>query len=460
MYSTEVYIYQQRTQVLLLDSSGQYFTARYDPVYAKRLTINLGVDNVLLFSFVNQDEKPVNVTGCTFTFRVTNTAGTVILLQEPMTILNACSGQVKVLIPAADTLELIAQPASYSISCQSGILNQAVFTNAQAGARAPIDLVNSVFPQFVPSTPLTIPTTKLSAMGPTDGASVANYPSWAGGVYWNGNGDGTFYNSYLNTEYYSSFIEPRNEITTIQMDLVGFTGTIKAQWAENYQSIWYNATESTTYFNETRTIYMNVHGWYPLLRLCFNNSIFATPQPPGVPATAYAVCTEGVVTQVIVNNPGSGYLAPPKINFLGNGAGAVGEATITPNLFDLTVTNPGLGYTEPPQILFTGNGHNAAATCTIDGNGSVDSITLTNTGNGYSIPPVITFVGTCITPAQATVQVDTTGTVTGISIIEGGSGYWPVPSGGVNPAAYPVPPANQGAFVVISTGYVVNLFYR
>ena len=200
MYSTEVYIYQQRTQVLLLDSSGQYFTARYDPVYAKKLTINLGVDNVLLFSFVNQDEKPVNVTGCTFTFRVTNTAGTVILLQEQMTILNACSGQVKVFIPAADTLELIAQPASYSISCQSGNLNQAVFTNAQSGARAPIDLVNSVFPQFVPSTPLTIPTTKLSAMGPTDGASVANYPSWAGGVYWNGNGDGTFYNSYLNTE--------------------------------------------------------------------------------------------------------------------------------------------------------------------------------------------------------------------------------------------------------------------
>ena len=117
MYSTTAYLYQQRTQVLLLDSSGQYFSARYDPVYAKKLTLNLGVDNVLLFSFVNQDEKPVNVNGCTFTFRVTNTMGTVLLLQEPMTILNAASGQVKVYVPAQDTLELIAQPASYSISC-------------------------------------------------------------------------------------------------------------------------------------------------------------------------------------------------------------------------------------------------------------------------------------------------------------------------------------------------------
>ena len=160
MYSTTLYLFQQKTQVLLIDSSGQYFTARYNPVYAKRLTINLGVDNVLLFAMVNQDEKPVNVTGCSFTFRVTDTAGVAMLLQEPMTILNAPTGQVKVYIPAAHTLELIAQPASYSITVQSGNLNQAVFTNAQSGARAPIDLVNSIFPQSVSYTHLTLPTNR------------------------------------------------------------------------------------------------------------------------------------------------------------------------------------------------------------------------------------------------------------------------------------------------------------
>lgn len=382
MYSTQAYLYQQKTQVLTLDSSGQYFTMRYNPVYTKKLTLNLGVDNVLLFAFVNQDEKPVNVTGATFIFRVTNTQGTTLLLQKEMVILDACSGQVKVVIPAADTLELIAQPASFSITIQRGNLTQPVFTDANAGARGQIDLVNSVYPQFVPSTPLTIPTTKLSAQTDTDGTGVQNYPSWAGSAYWNGNGDGTFYNAYLNTEYYSSFIVPKNYITTIQMDLIGYTGTIKAQWAENYQSVWRNCTESTTYYNETKTIHMNVIGWYPLLRLCFNNSIFATPNPPGYPATAYAVCEEGVVTSIQVNNGGAGYLAPPKVNIMGDGSGAVAEAVI-------------------------------------EG-----------------------------------------GVVTAINIINGGSGYWPVPSGGVNPAAYPVPPANQGAFVAITTGYVDNLFYR
>jgi hypothetical protein len=322
MYSTTAYLYQQRTQVLLLDSSGQFFTARYNPVYAKRLTINLGIDNVLLFAFVNQDEKPVNVTGSAFKFRVMNQAGSAILLEYDMVILNSLTGQVKVTIPASDLLEIPAQPASYGITCASGNLNQAVFTNAQSGARAPLDIVDSVYPRFIPSTPLTIPTIKLSAQESVDGAGPQNWPDWAGNPYWNGNGDGTFYNSWLNTEFYSSFIVPRTALTTIQMDLIGYTGTIKAQWAQNYQSIWRNITESTTYYDETKTIYMNVEGWYPLLRLCFNNSIFATPTPPGVPAVAYAVCNDGVLTSIEVTNGGAGYLAPPKINILGDGAGA------------------------------------------------------------------------------------------------------------------------------------------
>jgi hypothetical protein len=396
MYSTQAYLYQQRTQVLLLlDNCGQYFTTRYNPVYAKKLTINLGIDNVLTFSMVNQDEKPVNVAGCTFTFRVLSQSGTKLLLELPMVILNAPTGQVKVTIPSNDLLEIQAQPASYSITCQRGNLDQAVFTNAQAGARAPLDLVNSVFPRFVPSTPLTIPTIKLSAQASVDGTDPANWPKWAGNPYWTGNGDGTYWNAYTNTEFYTSFIEPRSALTTIQMDLDQYTGTIKAQWAENYQSLWHNITESTTYYNETKTISMNVEGWYPLLRLCFNSSIFSTPTPPGIPAVAYAVCNNGVLTAITVTNGGAGYLAPPKISILGDGAGATARAV-------MSQTYPA----DHPQA-----------------------------GMGY-------------------------GTVQSIEVLTGGSGYWPIPSGGINPTAYPVPPANQGAFVAISTGYVENILYR
>lgn len=62
MYITTAYLYQQIQPVLLIDISGAFFDARWDPVYAKNLTLNLGVDNVILFQFQNQDQKPVNIT--------------------------------------------------------------------------------------------------------------------------------------------------------------------------------------------------------------------------------------------------------------------------------------------------------------------------------------------------------------------------------------------------------------
>jgi len=394
MYSTTAYLYQQITRVLLIDTAdGETFTYRYDPVYAKQLTINKGVDNVLLFEFINQQQKPVDITGSTFLFRVINTAGTVLLIEKPMVILNAPLGRAKVTLTGPELLELLAEPASYSITRSSGNLTEAVFTDAQSGARAPVNVVNSVLPQYVPSRPLTIPDVKLSAQGSPDGTSFQNYPSenW----YWAGNPNGAnYWNSFLNTEYYSSFIKPQNSITTIQMTLDGYTGTIKAQAAEDYEAIPYNVpvsttldnpsgSESITYYNRTGTIYINVIGWYPLLRLCFNNSVFATPPGTGVPATAYAVCENGVVTSINIQNGGRGYLAPPKINIVGDGAGATATATI-----------------------------------------------------------------------------DDSGEVTGITVTNGGSGYWIIPNAGINTPYYPVSPSQQGAMVIISTGYVVDLFYR
>jgi hypothetical protein len=353
MYSTQAYIYQQITQVLLMDTgAGETFIYRYDPVYAKQLTINKGVDNVLLFEFINQQEKPVNITGSTFVFRVINTESDEILIQEPMVILNAPTGRAKVTLSSSQLLEVLAQPASYSIQrTQPGGLTEAVFTNAQAGASAPVNIVDSVLPQHVPSAPLTIPTTKLSAQVSYDGTTWSQYPA---SPYWAGNPNGgNYYNSFLNTEFFSSYIEPQNSVTTVQMTLDGYTGTIKAQAAENYQSIWYNVTESTTYLNKTGTIYMNIVGWHPLLRIAFNNSIFAVPDQPGTPAIATAITEDGVVTSINVLNGGTGYLAPPKINIIGSGAGATAEATISQGVVTgITVTNGGSGYWYLPNAGF------------------------------------------------------------------------------------------------------------
>lgn len=381
MYSTTLYLYQQRTQVLCIDTgSGFTFTYRYNPVYAKILTINKGIDNVLLFEFVNQNEKPVNITGSTLVFRVLNTEGTQVVLQQPMTILNAATGRAKVTLLANQLLTVLAQPAYYTITRASGNLIESVFVDAQSGSRAPINVVDSVLPQHVPSNMLTVPTVKITAQGSADGTSFDSGGNYA----FQGNPNGTnYYNSFALTAYFSSFIVPTHSVTTVQMTLIGYTGTVKAQAAADYESVPYNVTESESYYDHTGPVYLNIVGWHPLLRVCFNNSVFAVPGGGGMPAQAYAVCVDGVVDHVIVQNPGNGYLAAPHITFVGEGAGAT-------------------------------------ATATIDGNGRVTAITVTN----------------------------------------GGAGYWLVPNPGINTPNYPVPPANQGAAVVISTGYVTDLLYR
>jgi len=377
MYSTQAYIYQQLTRVLLIDTgAGETFTYRYDPVYAKRLTINKGVDNVILFEFINQQEKPVNITGSTFLFRVINTESDKLLLQKDMVILNGPTGRAKVTLDAEELLTVEGQPASYSIQRSSGNLVEAVFTDAQAGARAPVDIVDSVLPEFVPSSELTIPTTELSSQVTYGGSSYGAYPGF--NSYWTGNPNGaTYYNSWINPEFYSSFIEPRGPITTIQMTLLNYTGTIKAQAAENYQSIWYNVTDSTTYLNETKTIELTVSGWHPLLRVAFNNNLFSVPTAtPKTPAVAYVVCTDGEVTDVVITNNGSGYLAPPRVDFIGDGAGATAVAILGSNgsVADIIVTNSGSGYWSVPNF---GNPNAQPAPIPVNQQGAIVSI---NTG--------------------------------------------------------------------------------
>ena len=347
MYSTTIYLYQQIIRVLLIDTSGSYFTARYDPVYAKQLTVNKGVDNVLLFEFINQDEKPVNITGSTFKFRLLNQTGDRLLLEKDMVILSATLGRVKVVLDTADTIEILAQPGSYSIERTQGSYVQAAFTDANAGARADCNIVDSVLPQFMASQPVTIPTIYGKNAWPQAGPS--SWPDWALQPQPQSR-------NYL-TEYYSSHINTTGaSLTTIKYDLVHFTGTIKAQAAQDYESVWVDVTSSTTHYDESGTFYLNVLGFHPLLRLGINNS-------QGYGASATATVTDGVITSVVVNNPGTGYVAAPCVQILGNGAGAEAVASFTGagGCGAITVTNGGSGYLP----LNFGGTENQAATVLI-----------------------------------------------------------------------------------------------
>ena len=214
-----------------------------------------------------------------------------------------------------------------------------MFVDAQAQARADVDIQDSVLPEFVPSHTVTVPT----IYGPeiyVNPVYAGNYPDWALNPPPVGN-------VQPNPERYSSFI-PTNgsSLTTFQLTFDHYTGNIKAQAAENYESTWYDVTDIHSFYNKTGVDYINVLGYHPLLRLDLNS--YSGAEIVG-PATANAQAANGVITGITVTNSGNGYLAPPKVSIVGLGAGAVAEAEITNGQVSaINVINGGQGYTPSP----------------------------------------------------------------------------------------------------------------
>lgn len=248
MYSTTAYLYQQIQQVLLIDVSGAYFNVRWNPVYAKNLKLNLGVDNVILFQFLNQDQKPVNITGATFTFRIISQNGEDLLIAKELVSLSNALGRSKVTITAEETTMLQAQPANWSIEISSGVLNQAVLTDEYSNARGTIDIVDSVFPAFVSSQLLTIPN---------------QAPQ----------------NSVYST---STVTTDGSPLTTFQIDPFNVVGNVQVQGSSDataYTVEWYNVNftdlktgnvvNQVTFDHAIDRLGINVEGYHPYLRLNF-----------------------------------------------------------------------------------------------------------------------------------------------------------------------------------------------
>jgi hypothetical protein len=239
---TVMYLYNQKQWVVLLESAAAS-TRRYEKVYAKELTINRGVDNLIQFAFINQEQKPINITGKQITCRIINAAGNKILLQKTLVPVLPITGITSLQLTVADIENIEPQQCFYSLEIPVGNFDYPVFVDADGGARGVIRIVNSVLPSFVPAKDITIPT----------------HPRPRGGL------SRTYYSSIINTN--------ESPILTTQRWLEDFTGTLQFQGSTVMDfSTFYSLSPEYNYNDYTGTEGYTINGYHPYVRLKIINN--------------------------------------------------------------------------------------------------------------------------------------------------------------------------------------------
>ena len=236
MYSTTVYSYIPRQTVVLYSGTS---ARRYNIMYANNLKLNKGVSNKIQFQFLNQEQKPVDLTGKTISFRLISYNGSEVFFRKELTILLALKGLTQLEVTSAELSMVNPELCSYSLEINEGELP--VFVNSDAGARGVIQVVNSVFPSFIPATSIQIPS------HPTP-------------------------NITHSVTYNSSVVSgPDLPYATVQVGLDSYTGNVTVRGSTLPNTDWYDIT-SETYANTSSTVGYFIEGYHPYIKVEFANS--------------------------------------------------------------------------------------------------------------------------------------------------------------------------------------------
>jgi hypothetical protein len=221
------------------------------PVYAKPLTLHKGVDNQIQFQFLDQNQKPVDITDKSITCRVINYQGNEVLIQKALTLQLPLTGIAALILNPADLEDIVPQKCFYSLEIPVGDFDFPVFVDSNAGARGEISIVNSILPSFVPSFPVTIPTGQ-----PFPNIQQGPNPPPS------------------NTQtYYSSTIETNdNPVLTFQVRYNDYSGNMTILGSTIVDNDWYPITLDADMANVTDTKGYVVKGYHPYVRLQFESN--------------------------------------------------------------------------------------------------------------------------------------------------------------------------------------------
>jgi hypothetical protein len=267
---TPVYYYTQRQSIVLVETGAAYATRRYETVYSKELTISKGVDNIIEFAFINQDQKKVDITGKAVTFSILNSDGTEKLFQKLLTPIYSATGLTSIQLSSADIELIDAQRCSYTLEIEDGALTRAVFVDAAGSSRGVLNIVPGTQPSFVASREVAVPS-----------------HSWSIGA----GSNVTYYSDVLSTNERDQF--------TIQTNYSNFTGytTIEGSTVADFTTN-YTITSQASFTASSDTVGTTVIGYHPYIRMKIENYGTANSQP-SANANATTTYYGGDVTKIL-----------------------------------------------------------------------------------------------------------------------------------------------------------------
>lgn len=238
MYSSSVYNFTPKYQVVLFEGDSP---RRYQIVYAKNLTLNKGVDNKIQFQFLNQEQKPIDLTGKEITFRFINSEGTSVDIQKTVNVTLPLKGLANLTVTQAELMEIDAQLGSFSLDIVEGNLTLPIFSTSEADARGVCQVMDSILPKHVPSTRVTIPSH----------GEVSNSGT-------------TYYSSVLGLNGSSKI--------TLQASLSNYSGNINVLGSTTVDADWYTIESLGNFTAETNTLGTTITGFHPYIQLQFTST--------------------------------------------------------------------------------------------------------------------------------------------------------------------------------------------
>jgi hypothetical protein len=144
MYSIKIYLYKQQHIGLFFDPiiDSSIHLPRNNYVYSKILKVVKGVDTVLEFQFLNQDQKPINLENTALTFKLIS--GNALLMSKALTIITPSKGKASITLTNSDLTSIESQRANYSIERTFNSLTELAYVDESAGTQGVIDILPQV----------------------------------------------------------------------------------------------------------------------------------------------------------------------------------------------------------------------------------------------------------------------------------------------------------------------------